>query len=545
MVNPGMEVQGQFSGGTAIELFTVGSIDSVILNADVGEAELPQLELGSSVLVRVLAWPDRLFRGKVEWISPTLDPALRTARIRCSLPNPDGALKPEMFASVVIERPAARKLAVPAEAIIRIHDQSFVYVAAGERPDGKQIFKRRHVQTSNHDGAPQRRSAPRGELPLAPPAPAPAAIPILEGLAEGEKVLIDGVQPPKSEASDSYLTEQQLNSGMISVVVAEEKDVSDAITIGGRLTFDDLRVTHVFSPVNGRIQRVTAKLGQRVRRGDPLAVLVSPDLGSASSDEFKAQADLIQAEHELKRQRELYAVRASSQKDLELAEGSHEKAKAEYQRAQQKTRLLQSGRVDSVSQEYVLRSPIDGEVVARAANPGVEVQGAYSGAGGVIELFTIGSIDDLWLMGDVYETDLPHLRRGAEVELNVSIYPGRTFIGRVDWISDTIDPGLRTAKVRCVLRNQQGLLRPEMYEVVNVAAPSRHSLTIPRDALLRLGDETDVFVQLPKDRDGRIPFRRRRVVANEQLPGTTVPVLAGLQPGERVAAAGSIFLVGN
>jgi cobalt-zinc-cadmium efflux system membrane fusion protein len=542
-VNPGMEVQGQFSGGTPIELFTIGSIDSVILIADVGEAELPQLELGSNVSVRVLAWPERLFRGKVEWISSTLDPALRTARIRCSLPNPDGALKPEMFAGVVIERPSARKLAVPAEAIVRIHDQSFVYVAAGERPDGRQIFRRRHVQTANHDGAPHRRNAPHVELPVN--APAPAAVPILEGLSEGERVLVDGAEPPRSEIGDSYLTEQQLNSGKISVVAAEEKEVSDAITIGGRLTFDDLRVTHVFSPVNGRIQRVTAKLGQRVRRGDPLAVLVSPDLGSASSDEFKAKADLIQAEHELKRQRELYAVRASSQKDLELAEGSHAKAQAEYQRAQQKTRLLQSGRSDSVSQEYVLRSPIDGEVVARAANPGVEVQGAYSGAGGVLELFTIGSIDDLWLMGDVYETDLPYLRRGAEVELSVSIYPGRTFVGRVDWISDTIDPVLRTAKVRCVLRNQQGLLRPEMYEVVNVAAPPRHSLIIPRDALLRLGDETDVFVQLPKDKDGRVPFRRRRVVANEQLPGTTVPVLAGLQPGERVAAAGSIFLVGN
>jgi cobalt-zinc-cadmium efflux system membrane fusion protein len=273
--------------------------------------------------------------------------------------------------------------------------------------------------------------------------------------------------------------------------------------------------------------------------------LVSPDLGSAFSDELKAKADLIQAEHEVKRQRELYAVRASAQKDLEQAEGNFAKARAEYQRAQQKTRLLQQGQSDSVSQEFVLRSPIDGEVIARSANPGVEVQGAYSGSGNVVELFTIGSIEDLWLMGDVYETDLPYVKRGAEVDLTVSIYPGRTFLGRVDWISDTVDPVLRTAKVRCVLKNQKGLLRPEMYEVVNVAAPPRHALTIPRDALLRLGDETDVFVEMPQDKDGRIPFRRKRVIANEQFPGKTVPVLAGLQPGERVAASGSIFLIGN
>ena len=541
MVNPGMEVQGQFSGGTAVELFTLGSIDAVVLNADVGETDLPQLELGGAVSVRVLAYPDRIFRGKVDWISPALDPALRTARIRCSLPNPGGALKPEMYATVVIERPAVKKLAVPAEAIVRINDQAFVYVAAGSRPDGKQVFKRRHVQTAG--GPPQRRSAPHGEIFVA--APAPTATPIVEGLSEGEQVLVDEAQVQKGEIEDSFLTEAQLKTGKVSVVTAEEQDVSDAITIGGRLTFDDLRVTHVFPPVNGRIQRVVAAPGQRVRRGDPLAILVSPDLGSAFSDQLKAKADLIQAEHEVKRQRELFAVHASAQKDLEMAEGNFGKARAEFQRAQQKTRLLQVGQSVGVSQEYVLRSPMDGQVIARSANPGAEVQGAYSGSGGVQELFTIGSIDELWLLGDVYETDLPYVKRGAEVTLSVSIYPGRTFKGRVDWISDTLDPVLRTAKVRCVLQNQQGLLRPEMYEVVDIAAPARHALTIPRDALLRLGDETDVFVELPKDKDGRIPFRRRQVIANEQLPGSTVPVLAGLKAGERVASTGSIFLIGN
>jgi cobalt-zinc-cadmium efflux system membrane fusion protein len=147
--------------------------------------------------------------------------------------------------------------------------------------------------------------------------------------------------------------------------------------------------------------------------------------------------------------------------------------------------------------------------------------------------------------GEVYEADLPFVKRGAEAELRVSAYPGRLFRGRVDWIADALDPVLRTAKVRCVLKNQEGLLRPEMYEVVTIAAPARRAVTVPRDALLRLGDETDVFVEGPRAADGRVTFRRRAVVANEQLPGDAVPVLAGLQPGERVAAQGSIFLVGN
>ncbi len=104
---------------------------------------------------------------------------------------------------------------------------------------------------------------------------------------------------------------------------------------------------------------------------------------------------------------------------------------------------------------------------------------------------------------------------------------------------------LRTVKVRCVLRNDDRLLRPEMYGVATIAAPVRRAVTVPREALLRLGDETDVFVEGPVTPDGRVSFHRRAVVANEQHPGDEVPILAGLQPGERVAARGSIFLVGN
>ena len=555
MVSPGMEVQGQFSGGTALEMFTVGSIDSVWLFADVAESDLPLVEKGAPVTVRVLAYPGKPFSGHVEWVSATLDPVLRTARIRCSLPNPDALLKPEMFATVVIERPAVSKLAVPHPAIVRISGQSFVYVLAGERPDGRKVFKRRHVEIPVHDSAAQRRGRPRTEMSLALDGKGPDLVPIVAGLSEGEKVLVDESRPHAEESGESSLTGAQLRSGLVTTAVAGASTVEDSLTIGGRLTFDDQRVSHVFPPVNGRITRVLAAPGQRVKMNDPLAIIQSPDLGSAFADELKAKADLDAAGHELQRQREMYALHASAQKDLEASEDNFGKAKAEHARALQKTRLLRQAAGDSLTQEYVLRSPMDGEVISRMANPGAEVAGAYSGSGNVQELFTIGSIDDLWLLGDVYEADLPYVKLGAQVTLKLPQYEDRLFRGRVDWISDTLDPVLRTAKVRCVLQNQAGqgagprareaVLRPEMYEVVTISTPVRNSLTVPRDALLRLGDETYVFVAGTADKDGGISFRRRVVVANDQLPGDKVPILAGLDAGERVAAQGSIFLVGN
>jgi len=541
MVNPGVEVQGQFSGGTAVELFTIGDIDELWLFADVPEAEVPDVHAGAPISVRVLAYPDRVFRGKVEWSSPTLDPVLRTARVRCSLPNPDGLLKPEMYATVTIEKAAVEKLAIPHEAVVRINDHPFVYVAAGARPDGKQVFRRRQVQLREQTVQPRRDGA-AGRLPVDPGEPELVAV--AGGLEEGEKLLVEPARGGGRMPAGEILVPAHQANLRLSTAVVEEKDVPYAITVGGRLTFDDMRVTHVFSPVSGRITQLLAAPGQHVAKGAPLAIVLSPDLGSAFSDELKANADLVAAEHEVRRQREMYALKASSERDLEGAQDNYGKAKAEYERAAQKARLLRRGAVDAVSQEYVLRSPIEGDVIARQANPGLEVQGQYSGASNTVELFTIGNIDMVWLLGEVYEVDLPYLKPGAGLDLQVAAYPGRTFRGKVDWISDTLDPVQRTAKVRCVLDNPERLLRPEMYGVVRIATPVRGVVTVPRDAVLRAGDRTIVFVEQSHAADGSVSFKRRAVIADEQIPGEAVPVLAGLTPGERGATRGSFFLLG-
>ncbi len=540
-VNPGVEVQGQYAGGTAAELFTVGDTDVVWLYADVAEADLPGLAPGEAVSLRVLAYPERAFAGNVEWISPTLDPALRTGRVRCAIHNPEGLLKPEMFATVSIERPAAHGLAIPRAAVVRIEDQSFVYVAAGTRADGREVFRRRRVQLPERAGPPQRRPGAEAFLPVE--RLGAELVRVLDGLLPGERVLVEERRPGQRDPDEVVLTKEQL--AKIASAPAEPRPVPAAVTVGGRLTFDDLLVSHVFSPVNGRLSRLLAAPGDHVKKGAPLAVILSPDVGSAFSDELKARADLTAAEHERKRQREMFAVHASAARDLEAAEDNYDRALAEYQRTELKTRLLRQNGSGAVSQEYVLRSPIEGDVVARSANPGLEVQGQYSGASNAPELFTVGRAGQVWMLGDLYEVDLPYVQPGAEVEFRSPVFPDRVFRGKVDWISDAIDPVQRTAKVRCVLANADGLLRPETYGVASISAPARRVLTVPREALLRSGDDTVVFVESSRGKDGSRAFRRRRVIADEQLSGDLVPVLAGLSPGDRVVARGSIFLFGS
>ena len=163
--------------------------------------------------------------------------------------------------------------------------------------------------------------------------------------------------------------------------------------------------------------------------------------------------------------------------------------------------------MDAVSQGYTLTSPIDGELIARAVNPGIEVQGQYGG-GTAVELFTVGELDKVWVLADVYEMDIARVKVGAKVNVNVVAYPGRTFEGRVDWVSGALDPTSRTAKIRCTFDNPDRLLKPEMYATVTISVEETKALALPKGAVLRLGDRDGRL-----RRDGDDPGREAEVRA--------------------------------
>ena len=347
-------------------------------------------------------------------------------------------------------------------------------------------------------------------------------------------------QPPAGEA---WLTQQQVKNANLVVKDVADQDVGGAVVTSGKVTFDDLRVSHVFSPVTGRVVRIEAQPGQRVKKGAPLAVIESPDVGNAFSDLAKAHADLEAAERDYKRQKELFDAHAASQKDYETSLDNWQKAKAELSRAQKKAQLLRGGGADSVTQEYTLRAPIDGEVVTRNLSPGMEVVGQYS-QGNAVELFTVGELDHVWVVADVYEMDLGRVKKGARVTVRVVSYPNRIFEGVVDYVAGQLDPATRTTKMRCTIANPDRDLKPEMYATVSVSVAERKALAIPRSAMLRLGDQTVVFVQMGTAPNRLIRFERRPVAVDEDEGGDYMPVTHGLERGEKIVTSGAILLAG-
>ncbi len=345
-------------------------------------------------------------------------------------------------------------------------------------------------------------------------------------------------EPPKNEV---WVTPQQMRESGIAVTAVEERPAGEALTTTGRIAFSDTHVAHVFSPVTGRVTKIAVALGQHVRRSDALAVIDSPDIATAVADLQKAEADLAAAHSEYEREKELYDAHAAAQRDFESAASNDRKARAERDRAAQKTKLLLAG---GNSEEYVLRAPIGGEVIARNVSPGIEVQGQYSG-GNASELFTIGDAGAVWVLADVFEIDLPRVAVGAPVDVTVVSYPGRVFRGRVDWISGALDPGTRTARVRCTIDNRERLLRPEMYAAVSIYTHARERVAVPRSSILQLGDDTVAFVDRGSAPGGRHRFERRVVAVDESEAGDVIPVLRGLAPGEQVVSSGAIILSGS
>lgn len=347
-------------------------------------------------------------------------------------------------------------------------------------------------------------------------------------------------QPPQDEV---WLTEQQVRDAKVQIEPVGKRPVGNEIVTSGKVAFDDLRVSHVFSPVTGRIKRILADPGQRVKKGAPLAAIESPDVGNAFADLDKAQADLVASEHDSRRQQELYEAHAGSQRDFETAQDNYRKAKAEVERARQKARLFRASAADKVTQEFTLRAPIEGEVIARNVNPGAEVQGQYSG-GTAVELFTVGELDSVWVFADVFEMDLARVKRGAQVSVKVVAYPDKVFTGKVDWISDALDPTARTARVRCSIPNPGRELKPEMYATVSIAVDAPAVAALPRTALLRIADQTVVFVQNGTTPDGRLKFTRRIIAVNEDEGSDYVPIVRGVNPGDQVVTSGGILLSG-
>ncbi len=305
-------------------------------------------------------------------------------------------------------------------------------------------------------------------------------------------------------------------------------------TLPAQIVADEGHTVRVTSPVLGRIVSLAVQPGDHVHAGQPLAQLRSADAAQAASDAAKAATAWNTARASLARTTDLYEHKVNAARDVEQARNDEAQARAELARA--RSRVNQLGlTAGAVSDTYVLRAPIGGVVIDRAANPGAEVRPDNGQP-----LFTISSLDDVWLSVNVPQRDIALVHRGAHLRFHTETVPGQVFDGRVSFVSDALDPVSRTVTARAVLANPGGRLRVQTAgEVQLLVDETGMGVEIPTRALVTHGSDTVVFVEMGPGR-----FSRRVVVVRDD-DGTLATIASGLSAGEHVVTTGSLLLAGE
>ena len=282
----------------------------------------------------------------------------------------------------------------------------------------------------------------------------------------------------------------------------ESRDLPTTLTANGSVTPDVNRTIHVTSQGSGRVVDLRVKLGDSVTKGQVLLSIYSADLAGAFSDYQKAVADERLAKRALDRAQLLNSHGALAQKDLEVAQDAEDKAKVDVQNTEHRVRLLggDPAHPDSVIE---LRAPVAGTIVEQNVAGFEGVKSLDNSP----NLFTIADLSQVWVVCDVYENDLGDVSLGDPAEISLNAYPGRVYKGTVSDISRVLDPSLRSAKVRIVLENSDGALRPNMYAVAIFRSRKLQShLVVPATAMMRLHDKDWVF-----RKEGQSQFRKIEV----------------------------------
>jgi membrane fusion protein, heavy metal efflux system len=364
-------------------------------------------------------------------------------------------------------------------------------------------------------------------------------LPWLHGCGKPSANGTEASDPLVSAAESVELTAPQLRS--VSVQPVGERIFTLEREAVGTIDFDEDRTVQVSPPYQGRILRLFAKMGDRVRKGQLLFTIESPDLVQAESTLISAAGVLELTTKALERAKGLYAIQGIAQKDYQQAISDQQAAEAAYRGArdavrifgksdQEMDRILRQRRVDA---QMPVASPIDGAVTSRSAAPGTLVQ-----PGGVPAPYAVADLSTKWLLADVPEADIAAVRLGQAVDVRVLAYPGRVFHGHITNIAEAADPNTHRVTVRSQIADPKDELRAQMFATftIHVGEPYR-GLAVPADAVVREGDGTmTVWVTTDQHR-----FTRRSVRLGQQQGGFD-QILTGLKSGERIAATGALFI---
>jgi len=360
------------------------------------------------------------------------------------------------------------------------------------------------------------------------------------GTREGPEVL-----PGRVNLSPAAISEAGITTWQVKPV-----DLEHLLVLNGSVSHDENRLLQVAANVRGRVAGIPVDLGARVRKGDPLIVIESVELGRAREEFIRERSGFSVASRAYERAKTLLEAKAISAGEFQVREGEYLSRRAAAQSAERALHLLGDSEeeIDRLRREVesndtlqsadaprlTLRAPFNGRVIERKAAPGALVEALQP-------LMTVANLGRVWVFLEAYEKDLALLHEGLAVTIRTEAYPQETFHGRVDFVGSVLEPSTRTIKLRATVDNRSEKLRPGMFvrahvDVPKPAAEAQAFLAVPQSALQTLEGRSTLFVEIEPG-----VFERRFVEIGHSFEGFT-EVLAGVKVGDLVVTEGSFVV---
>lgn len=343
------------------------------------------------------------------------------------------------------------------------------------------------------------------------------AAPLLKGCGDDAPV----TQTEKFVISDSLLNTLEIDT-------VQYRKFENSITLNGKVTANPNDVVQVFPMVSGKIEGINVMLGDYVRRGQTLGTIRSPEMAGYNSNLITAKTNLGVAQKNLLAAKEMYEGGLSSKLDYLSAQASFQQAEAELNRVKEVIRVNGGG----TQGNYLVKAPISGFIIEKGITNGMDIRSDNGN-----DLFTISDLNNIWVIGDVYESNIPNVHLRDSVDITTLSYPDKVFHGIVDKMSNVLDPVNKVMTVRVALPNPGYLLKPGMFASVTVLHPENtEMLCIPSSAVIF--DHSQHYVLVYKN-------RKDVVITPVQIVKTTrnlAYISSGLQEGDKVIASQTLLI---
>ncbi|WP_455584942.1 efflux RND transporter periplasmic adaptor subunit [Bacteroides sp.] len=261
----------------------------------------------------------------------------------------------------------------------------------------------------------------------------------------------------KEISQELFLTDSL--KSVVSVDTVHLYDVTDELTLNGRVTFNQEQVARVFPIFGGTVTDVYAEIGDHVRKGDVLATIRSGEVADFEKQKKEAEQQLIIARRNLQSVQDMFTSGMASERDVLQARQELNNAEAEEKRI---TEIFSIYHLAGQSL-YQVKAPVSGFIVEKNINKEMQIRSDQND-----EMFILSGLENVWVMADVYESDISKVHENAPVRITTLAYPDRTFTGKIDKVYNMLNDESKTMNVRVKLTNEDYLLKPGMFTNVYV-----------------------------------------------------------------------------